>query len=87
MLQKINERLDSDDWTADEIIKAAAAVEKLDKKTNVVTMMEVFAAFGNWLAARMQIDPNLTPETVNVITTYQDIFIGEQMAASKVNFI
>lgn len=87
MLQKINERLESADWTADEIIKAASAVEKLDKKTNVVTMMEVFAAFGNWLASRMQIDPELTPETVQVITKYQDIFISEQMSAAKVNFI
>lgn len=87
MLQKINERLDSDDWTADEIIKAASAIEKLDKKTNVVTMMEVFATFGNWLAARMQIDPELTPETIQVITKYQDIFISEQMSSAKVNFI
>lgn len=87
MLNKINERLESDNWTADEIIKAAAAVEKLDKKTNVVTMMEVFAAFGSWLASRMQIDPDLTPETVQVITKYQDIFIAEQMSASKVNFV
>ncbi|MBP3762935.1 MAG: terminase [Bacteroidales bacterium] len=87
MLQKINERLESSDWTADEIIKAASAVEKLDKQTNIVTMMEVFAAFGNWLAARMQIDPELTPETVNVITKYQDIFINEQMSTTKVNFL
>lgn len=87
MLNKINEKLDDENWTADELIKAAAAVEKLDKKTNVVTMMEVFAAFGNWLAARMQIDPELTPETVNVITKYQDIFINEQLSTSKVNFL
>lgn len=87
MLQKINERLDSDDWTADEIIKSASAIEKLDKKTNVVTMMEVFATFGNWLAARMQIDPELTPEIIQVITKYQDIFISEQMSSAKVNFV
>lgn len=87
MLQKINERLDSDDWTADEIIKAASAIEKLDKKNNVVTMMEVFATFGNWLAARMQIDPELTPEIIQVITKYQDIFISEQMSSAKVNFV
>lgn len=87
MLQKINERLDNGDWSADEIIKAANAIEKLDKKTNVVTMMEVFAAFGNWLTARMQIDPELSPETVQVITKYQDIFLSEQMSASKVNFV
>lgn len=87
MLQKINERLESDDWTADEIIKAASAIEKLDKKTNVVTMMEVFAAFGNWLASRMQIDPELTPEMVQIITKYQDIFISEQLSATKVNIV
>lgn len=87
MLQKINERLDSDDWTADEIIKSASAIEKLDKKTNVVTIMEVFATFGNWLAARMQIDPELTPEIIQVITKYQDIFISEQMSSAKVNFV
>lgn len=87
VLQKINERLDSDDWTADEIIKSASAIEKLDKKTNVVTMMEVFATFGNWLAARMQIDPELTPEIIQVITKYQDIFISEQMSSAKVNFV
>lgn len=85
MLQKINERLDADDWTADEIIKAAKAVKTLDKETNVVTIMDVFASFGNWLAARMQIDPELTPETVHVITTYQDIYVGEMMSASKLN--
>lgn len=87
MLNKINERLDSDDWTADEIIKAASAIEKLDKQTNVVTMIEVFTSFGRWLAARMQIDPELTPETVQVITKYQDIFLNEQLSATKVNFV
>lgn len=85
MLKKINERLESDDWTADEIIKAAKAVKTLDENTNVVTIMEVFASFGNWLAARMQIDPELTPETVHVITKYQDIYISEMMSQSKVN--
>jgi len=87
MLQKMNERLDTGEWTADECIKTAAAIEKLDKKTNVVTMMEVFSVFGNWLASRMNIDPELTPETVQVITKYQDIFISEQMSSTKVNFV
>ena len=87
MLQKINDRLDEADWTPDELAKAASAVERLDKNTNVVTMMEVFAAFGNWLTARMQVDPELTPETVQVITKYQDIFLSEQISTSKVNFV
>lgn len=87
LLQQINEKVESGDWTADDIVKAASAVEKLDKKTNVVTMLEVFTAFGNWLTSRMKIDPELTPEMVQVITKYQDIFINEQMSATKVNFL
>lgn len=44
MLEQINEKLESKDWTADEIVKAASAIEKLDKQTNVVTIIEVFTA-------------------------------------------
>lgn len=87
MLGQINEKLESGQWTADEMVKAATAVEKLDKKTNVVTMIEVFTAFNNWLVGRMQIDPELSPETVQVINKYQDMFINEQMNATRVSFI
>ena len=77
MLQKINERLDSSDWTPDELAKAAAAIEKLDKQTNLVTIIEVFVQYNNWLCSRMRLDPELTPELVNLMTKYQDIFINE----------
>ena len=77
MLQKINERLDSSDWTPDELAKAAAAIEKLDRQTNLVTIIEVFAQYNNWLCSRMRLDPELTPELVNLMTKYQDIFINE----------
>lgn len=77
MLQKINERLDSSDWTPDELAKAAAAIQKLDKQTNIVTVIEVFASYNNWLCSRMRIDPDLTPELVGLMTKYQDIFINE----------
>lgn len=77
MLQKINERLDNSDWTPDELAKAAAAIQKLDKQTNIVTVIEVFASYNNWLCSRMRIDPELTPELVGMMTKYQDIFINE----------
>lgn len=79
MLQDLNDKLDSQNWTADEIIKVAAAIEKLDKQTNIVTIIEVFTAFNNWLVSRMQVDPELTPEVVKIINTYQDKFINEKL--------
>ena len=79
MLVQINEKIENQDWTPDEISKAAAAVEKLDKQTNVITIIEVFSAYNNWLVARMQLDPELTPELVKIMNRYQDIFIGEKL--------
>ena len=79
MLQDLNDKLESDNWTADEIIKVASAIEKLDKQTNIVTIIEVFTAFNNWLVSRMQVDPELTPEVVKIINTYQDKFINEKL--------
>ena len=78
MLRKLSERLDSEDWTPDELAKAASAIEKLDKKTNVVTIIEVFASYNNWLNSRMRLDPELTPELVQVMTKYQDLFVAEK---------
>ena len=85
MLEQINEKLESKDWTADEIVKAASAIEKLDKQTNIVTVIEVFTAYNTWLVGRTQVDKELTPELVKVMNRYQDLFIGEQLG--KVNVI
>ncbi len=86
MLSKINERLDSGDWTSDEMVKATAAIEKLDKQTSVITIIEVFSAFDNWLIARMKLDPELTPEIVKIMNKYQDLFIGEQLGKTTIEF-
>ncbi len=82
MLRKLSERLDDADWTPDDLAKAAAAIEKLDKKTNVVTIIEVFAQYNNWLNSRMRLDPELTPEMVHVMTKYQDLFVAEKSDAT-----
>jgi hypothetical protein len=79
MLTQIDEKLESREWSADEISKAAAAVEKLDKQTNIITIIEVFSAYNTWLVARMQLDPELTPELVKIMNRYQDMFIGEKL--------
>ena len=85
MLQQIDDKLQSGQWTADEICKAANAVEKLDKQTNIITIIEVFAAFNKWLVSRMQVDSELTPELVKVINKYQDTFIGEKLGNTSVS--
>ena len=73
--------------TADRIINPGvelAAIEKLDKQTNVVTVIEVFSAYNRWLISRMELDPELTPELVKTMNRYQDIFIGEQLNSTKI---
>lgn len=80
MLQDLDEKLTSGKWTADDIVKVAAAIEKLDKQTNIVSIIEVFTSFNQWLVSRMQVDSELTPEVVKIINTYQDKFISEKLS-------
>ena len=80
MLQDLDEKLTSGKWTADDIVKVASAIEKLDKQTNIVTIIEVFTSFNQWLVSRMQVDSELTPEVVKIINTYQDKFISEKLS-------
>ena len=59
--------------------KLSAVIEKLDKKANVVDVIEVFMAFSKWIEYRSTIDPEVTPELVRAINKYQDLYITEQM--------
>ena len=63
----------------DKLAKLSSVIEKLDKKANVVTVIEVFMAFNKWLDYRAQTDPKLTPELRKAINKYQDMFIVEKM--------
>ena len=87
MLAQINQRLEDGDWTADEIVKAASAIEKLDKQTNIVTVIEVFTAYNKWLVSRMEFDPDLTPDLVQKMNRYQNIYVDEQMSTQRVEFL
>ena len=59
----------------DKLAKLSAVIEKLDKKANVVDVIEVFMAFSKWI----EYDPEVTPELVRAINKYQDLYITEQM--------
>lgn len=64
---------------ADKLAKLSAVIEKLDKKANVVDVIEVFMAFNKWLQFRRETDPDLTPDLIRTINKYQDRFITEMM--------
>lgn len=63
----------------DKLAKLSSVIEKLDKKANVVTVIEVFMSFNKWLDYRAQTDPKLTPELRKAINKYQDMFVVEKM--------
>lgn len=63
----------------DRLSKLASTIEKLDKKANVVDVIEVFMAFSKWLEYRSQSDETLTPELIRTFNKYQDLYITEQM--------
>lgn len=81
IMRKADERLESGEMTADEMAKLAASIEKIDKRTNATTIIEVLTAYNNWLVARTQIDKELTVDFLKMTNRYQDIFIAEQVSA------
>lgn len=63
----------------DKLAKLSAVIEKLDKKANVVDVIEVFMAFSKWIEFRSTVDPEVTPELIKAINKYQDLYISQQM--------
>lgn len=62
----------------DKLAKVASAIDKLDKKANVVDTIEVCIAFGRWVEHRVGTDKELTPELAKLINRLQDTYINEQ---------
>lgn len=83
IMQKADERLESGKMTADEMAKLAASIEKIDKRTNVTTIIEVLSSYNNWLVARSQFDKELTISFLKMTNRYQDTFIAEQVSAEN----
>lgn len=83
MMKQADEKLQEGKMSYDEMSKLAASIEKMDKQTNVITIIEIMSAYNNWLVSRMQVDKELTPELVKTMNRYQDIFIGEQFSVTK----
>jgi DNA-binding XRE family transcriptional regulator len=84
MMKNASEKLEKGEMSYDEMSKLASTIEKLDKKANIVTIIEVFTAYNQWLIARMQLDPDITPELVKTMNKYQDMFINERLKGIKI---
>lgn len=67
----------------DRLSKMSAVVEKLDKKANIVNIIEVFMAFSKWLEFRSKTDPDITPDFLKVLNKYQDKYIMESMSGGR----
>lgn len=87
-IDRLIERLEnSDDPKALEVLvvqlsKLSSTIDKLDKKANIIDVIEVFMAFNKWMKFRMKSDNAVTPELLQTINRYQDLFINE-LASSK----
>lgn len=63
----------------DQISKLAAAIERIDKKANVIDSIEVFTSLNKWMEERMAYDKYITPDLLKAINHYQDLYITEQI--------
>jgi transcriptional regulator with XRE-family HTH domain len=63
----------------DQLAKFASFIDKLDKKANVVSTIDVFIAFNKWIRYRAEFDPEITPDFIRTLEKYQDLFIKEKM--------
>lgn len=87
LISRLLDRLNTDDIDlkdvgkiVDQISKLASAIERIDKKTNIIDTVEVFTALDNWLIKRMEWDKNITPELVRTIDHYHQLYISELAA-------
>jgi DNA-binding XRE family transcriptional regulator len=64
----------------DQLAKFASFIDRLDKKANVVSAIDVFIAFSKWLRHRATFDPEITPEFLKALDKYQDMYINESIS-------
>jgi hypothetical protein len=86
ILDKVNESdnpLEAFGDAADRISKLASTIEKLDKKTNLVTVMEVCSSFEKWLVVRSQYDKQITSEFILKVNEYQQLYIDDFSTLEK----
>ena len=77
MLDAVNmsENPEAANGLADKLAKFSSTIEKLDKQTSIVDVIEVFMAFSKWLQFQAQFDNGITPELLQTINKYHNQYI------------
>lgn len=74
-MTKINELLDSENFSADSFAKAVAQLKTLKKDPTVDDAINILSKFGDWLIEKSQTDKAITTEIVKAVTQMQDKYI------------
>lgn len=87
MIEAVNDSDDPDaaNGLGDKLAKFAATIEKLDKHTSIVDVIEVFMAFSKWLQFQAEFDEDITPELLKTINKYHDQYINYLMQNKLIN--
>ena len=77
MLESVNNSEDpaAINGLGDKLAKFSSTIEKLDKHTSIVDVIEVFMAFSKWLQFQAQFDEDITPELLKTINRYHNQYI------------
>ena len=81
MIESVNSSEDPDAAAGlgDKLAKFSASIERLDKHTSIVDVIEVFMAFSKWLQFQAQFDEGITPELLRTINKYHNQYINYLM--------
>lgn len=87
MIEAVNDSDDPDaaNGLGDKLAKFAATIEKLDKHTSIVDVIEVFMAFSKWLQFQSEFDEDITPELLKTINKYHNQYINYLMQNKLIN--
>lgn len=87
MIEAVNDSDDPDaaNGLGDKLAKFAATIEKLDKHTSIVDVIEVFMAFSKWLQFQAEFDEDITPELLKTINKYHNQYINYLMQNKLIN--
>lgn len=87
MIEAVNDSDDPDaaNGLSDKLAKFAATIEKLDKHTSIVDVIEVFMAFSKWLQFQAEFDEDITPELLKTINKYHNQYINYLMQNKLIN--
>ncbi len=64
----------------DKLIKAATAIQKLEKNSSVVDRIDSLIDFENWLMKNREKYPNITPDMINLINRLHSDYLNSQFS-------